>query len=96
MKYAVLVVGIIFLGWGAWITSSDQGAKMSSTGLAACEQIYGQTSLVTDHAKCDGRAYQSGDELSGRAVWAIIIGGILTLVSGAMIKNEQKTLPKAN
>lgn len=96
MKYIVLVVGIIFLGWGMWIISSDQGTKMSSTGLIACEQMYGQTSLVADHAKCDGRAYQSGDELSGRAVWAIIIGGILSLISGVMIKNEQETLPKTS
>ena len=88
MRYIVLVIGIILVGWGIWII----GGRADNQALHAAE-LCSQTFLNDNSSwlKCNSDAYASAGSLKTRAIWSIIIGLIFVILSSLTIYGSRST-----
>ena len=89
MRYLVLVIGMVILGWGVWIFTEDRAGKQGITAAEMCSNVFADNDVWLD---CTARAWESSEQLKTKAMWGIVIGALLTVLSGAAIwvRNNEK------
>jgi len=82
MRYLVLIVGIVILGWGLWIFTDDRAGKQGIKTAEMCNNTFADNDVWLD---CTARAWESSEQLETKAIWGVIIGGLLSTLSGITI-----------
>jgi hypothetical protein len=89
MRYLVLVMGMLILGWSLWIFTDDRAGKQGIAAADTCNRVFSDNDVWLD---CTTQAWESSEQLKAKAAWGVAIGAFLIVLSGAAIWVRNKDM----